>query len=192
MQELIFATHNENKVAEVAAILNGKFRIRSLADLGLHEDIPEPFDTISENAQEKARVVYDRTHKNCFSEDTGLLVDALNGEPGVKSARYAGEGRNFDANIDKLLGNLQDKIDRSAHFLTVICLILDGKPYIFEGVCKGTIIAERKGEQGFGYDPVFVPEGADKTFAQMDMTEKNRYSHRRKAIDKLIAFLEKY
>lgn len=191
MDEIIFATHNKNKVTEVASILHDQFQIRSLSELGFNEEIEEPFDTIKENAVEKAKVVYEWTGKNCFSEDTGLQVVSLNGEPGVKSARYAGENRDFDANIDKLLYKLEDKENRQARFLTVICLILNGNHYTFEGECKGVIIAERRGDKGFGYDSVFKPEGSDRTFAQMEMEEKNIYSHRRKAIDKLIAFLQK-
>lgn len=189
MQDLIFATHNENKVSEVASVLNGRFSVHSLSALGLKEDIPEPYDTLQENALEKARVVFGWTGKDCFSEDTGLLVNALNGEPGVRSARYAGEDHDFEANIHKLLENMKGKEDRAARFLTVICLILNGKEYFFEGECKGTIIAERRGNQGFGYDSIFLPEGSNQTFGQMDQNEKNRFSHRRKAVDKLIAFL---
>lgn len=190
MQELIFATHNQNKVSEVASILKKEFQIKSLAELGLTDEIKEPFDTIEANAVEKANVVFEWTGKNCFSEDTGLEVAALNGEPGVKSARYAGDNRNFEANIDKLLQKLSGKENRNARFLTIICLILDGNHHIFEGVCNGVITLERKGDKGFGYDSVFKPEGSDRTFAQMEMAEKNIFSHRRKAIDKLIAFLQ--
>ncbi len=189
MRELIFATHNENKVSEVASVLNGRFSIHSLSSLGLHDDIPEPHDTLQENAREKARVVYSITGKDCFSEDTGLLVDVLNGEPGVKSARYAGGDHDFEANIDKLLKNMQNVTDRSARFLTVICLKVGTDEYFFEGECKGTIIAERRGNQGFGYDSIFLPEGSDQTFGEMNQHEKNRFSHRRKAVDKLVAFL---
>lgn len=189
MKTLIFATNNNNKVAEVRSILEGKFKIVSLAEAGINIDIPEPFDTIEENASEKARVIYNLTNENCFSEDTGLEVEVLNGEPGVKSARYAGEGRDFENNIDKLLSNLKNKENRSAQFKTVICIILNGEQNIFDGICKGTIIAERRGHSGFGYDPVFIPEGADKTFAEMTMDEKNIFSHRKKAIEKLTGFL---
>lgn len=189
MQDLIFATHNENKVNEVASVLNGRFAIHSLKNLGLHQDIPEPFDTLHDNAQEKARVVYQWTGKNCFSEDTGLMVDVLNGEPGVKSARYAGEGHDFQANIDKLLLNMTGKANRTARFLTVICLIINKKEYFFEGECKGVIIAERRGDKGFGYDSIFLPDGSNKPFGEMSPEEKNQFSHRRKAVDKLITFL---
>lgn len=189
MKTLIFATNNNNKVAEVRSILEGKFKIVSLAEAGINIDIPEPFDTIEENASEKARVIYNLTNENCFSEDTGLEVEVLNGEPGVKSARYAGEERDFENNIDKLLSNLKNKENRSAQFKTVICIILNGEQNIFDGICKGTIIAEQRGYSGFGYDPVFIPEGADKTFAEMTMDEKNIFSHRKKAIEKLTGFL---
>ena len=135
-------------------------------------------------------MIYNLTKENCFAEDTGLETEALNGEPGVKSARYAGEERSFEKNIDKLLDNLKNKENRKARFKTIICLILDGKEIIFDGICNGTIIAERKGNSGFGYDPVFIPDGADKTFAQMTMEEKNIFSHRNKAMKKLTQYLK--
>ncbi len=191
MNELIFATNNENKVSEVKVILEGKFKVLSLKEAGIEIDIPEPFDTLEENAKEKARVIYQLTNQNCFSEDTGLETESLNGEPGVKSARYAGESRSFEKNIDKLLIKLENKNNRKAQFRTVICLIMNGKEKFFEGICKGTIIAERRGDSGFGYDPVFIPEGSAKTFAEMRMEEKNTFSHRKKAMEKLIAFLKK-
>jgi len=191
MNQLIFATNNPNKVSEVKAILEGKFMVISLKEAAIEIDIPEPYDTIEENAREKARVVYQLTNQNCFSEDTGLEAEALNGEPGVKSARYAGERRSFENNIDKLLRKLENKNSRKAQFRTVICLILNGKEKIFEGICKGIIIAERRGASGFGYDPVFIPDGSAKTFAEMTMEEKNIFSHRKKAIEKLITFLKK-
>ena len=191
MNELIFATNNENKVSEVKVILEGKFKILSLKEAGIEIDIPEPFDTLEDNAKEKARVIYQLTSQNCFSEDTGLETESLNGEPGVKSARYAGESRSFEKNIDKLLRKLENKINRKAQFRTVICLIMNGKEKIFEGICKGIIIAERRGDSGFGYDPVFIPDGSAKTFAEMTMEEKNTFSHRKKAMEKLIAFLKR-
>jgi XTP/dITP diphosphohydrolase len=190
MKTLIFATNNNNKVIEVRSILKNEFKILSLAEAGIDIDIPEPFNTLEENAYEKARVINNITKGNCFAEDTGLEVDALNGEPGVKSARYAGEGRNFENNIDKLLSNLKNTDNRKAQFKTVICIILDGEQHIFDGICKGTIIAERKGQSGFGYDPVFIPDGADKTFAEMTLEEKNNFSHRKKAFKKLTNFLK--
>lgn len=190
MKTLIFATNNNNKVIEVRSILKNEFKILSLAEAGIDIDIPEPYNTLEENAYEKARVINNITKENCFAEDTGLEVDALNGDPGVKSARYAGEGRDFENNINKLLSNLKNTDNRQAQFRTVICIILDGKRYIFDGICKGSIIAEKKGQSGFGYDPVFIPEGTDKTFAEMTLEEKNNFSHRKKAIKKLTNFLK--
>lgn len=189
MNNIIFATNNQNKVEEVRAVLGSSFKILTLKEAGILIDIPEPHDTLEANATEKSRTIFDLTNKNCFSEDTGLEVEALNGEPGVKSARYAGEARSFDDNIEKLLGNLTKVNNTTARFRTVISLILDGREYFFEGICPGNIIHERKGNNGFGYDPVFVPEGSDKTFAEMTMEEKNKFSHRKKAMEKLIQFL---
>lgn len=190
MNTLVFATNNQNKVTEVRSILQGEFDILSLTQAGIDIDIPEPYNTIKENACEKARVINKLINKDCFAEDTGLEVASLNGEPGVKSARYAGENRSFDNNIDKLLANLSNKKNREAQFRTVVCLIIGGKEKLFEGICKGSIIAERRGTSGFGYDPVFIPEGSTKTFAEMSMTEKNLFSHRRIAIEKLTTFLK--
>ena len=189
MITLIFATNNQHKVDEIRSVTGNRFNIVTLGEAGIDKDIPEPHDTIAANAIEKAQVIHRLTGQNVFSEDTGLEVDALNGEPGVKSARYAGEGKDFQANIDKLLRNLASSSDRKARFRTVICLILDKKQYTFEGICEGTILQAQKGEKGFGYDPVFVPEGSDRTFAEMTMDEKNVFSHRRKATDLLTAFL---
>ena len=190
MKTIIFATNNAHKVEEVRVILEGQFQVLSLHDAGIDIEIPEPFFTLEENAREKARVINQLTGNDCFSEDTGLEVSSLNGEPGVKSARYAGEDRSMENNIDKLLSNLQEKQDRNAQFRTVLCLIENGKEIIFEGICKGFIIAERRGSSGFGYDPVFVPDGSGKTFAEMTMNEKNKYSHRKKAVDQLTHFLK--
>ncbi|MBL0182414.1 MAG: RdgB/HAM1 family non-canonical purine NTP pyrophosphatase [Chitinophagaceae bacterium] len=189
MENLIFATNNQHKVNEVRAVLGNKFNILPLKEAGIYIDIPEPYDTLEENAAEKSKTIFKLTGKNCFSEDTGLEVEALNGEPGVKSARYAGENRSFDANIDKLLKNLREAGNYTARFRTVISLILDGQEYYFEGICNGRIISEKKGNNGFGYDPVFIPDGSNLTFAEMDMEEKNKYSHRKKAMEKLISFL---
>lgn len=189
MNNLIFATNNQNKVEEVRAVLGNRFNIITLKEAGIDIDIPEPHDTLEANATEKSKTIFEITNQNCFSEDTGLEVFALNGEPGVKSARYAGENRSFEDNIEKLLGNLGSSDERSARFRTVISLILDGKEYFFEGICMGRIINERKGTNGFGYDPVFIPDGAEHTFAEMDMAEKNTFSHRKKAMEKLIIFL---
>ena len=189
MTTLIFATNNSNKVIEVRSLLNDNFKILSLKEAGIEIDIPEPFNTLEENAIEKADVIYRLKGISCFAEDTGLEVDALHGEPGVKSARYAGNKKAFENNIDKLLYNLNNITDRSARFRTVICLTVNGKHNIFEGECTGTIISEKRGVNGFGYDPVFVPDGATKTFAEMSLPEKNIYSHRKKATEKLISWL---
>lgn len=187
---LIFATNNQHKVEEIKHIIGGQYHVVSLAEADIVADIPEPYDTLEENAGGKSKFIYELTHQNCFSEDTGLEVTALNGEPGVKSARYAGEDKNFGANISKLLKNLEGKTDRSAQFRTIISLILGDEHYFFEGACNGIVTEQPSGEGGFGYDAVFIPEGGDKTFAQMTMDEKNKYSHRRKATDKLIRFLQ--
>jgi XTP/dITP diphosphohydrolase len=189
-QRLIFATNNQHKVDEISVIIGTQFNVVTLKDAGINIDIPEPHDTLEANATEKSTTIHRLTGNNVFSEDTGLEVAALNGEPGVKSARYAGEGRDFQANIDKLLANLEGIANRKARFRTVISLILDNKEYLFEGICEGEIIAQQKGLKGFGYDPVFVPNGSDKTFAEMTIEEKNQFSHRKKATDKLIAFLK--
>ena len=188
--ELIFATNNANKVKEIKSVVGSQLSVISLADAGIDIDIPEPHDTLEANASEKSAVIHTLTGKNCFSEDTGLEVAALNGEPGVKSARYAGEGRDFQANIDLLLENLTDKTDRTAQFRTVVSLLWNDQEYLFEGICQGQIISIQKGQGGFGYDPVFIPDGADNTFAEMTMEEKNQFSHRKKAISKLVHFLQ--
>lgn len=190
MKTLIFATNNPNKLLEVRSILKNAFNIISLQDAGIETDIPEPFETLKENALEKARVINEMTHKNCFAEDTGLEVFSLNGEPGVRSARYSGEGRSSEKNIEKLLGKLREKDNREAQFKTIICLIRNGERHFFEGTCKGIIIAAPKGNAGFGYDPVFIPEGSQKTFAEMQLDEKNKFSHRKKAMDKLTEYLK--
>jgi XTP/dITP diphosphohydrolase len=188
--ELIFATNNRHKVEEIQAAIGNTIKIRTLSDVGINVDIPEPHDTLEANALEKSKTIHEMTGSNCFSEDTGLEVEVLNGAPGVKSARYAGEAKDFQKNIDKLLENLDTAANRNARFRTVISLIWEKREYFFEGICEGRISHGQKGAQGFGYDPVFVPIGADKTFAEMDMTEKNQYSHRRKAADKLVLFLQ--
>jgi len=191
MDTLIFATNNQHKVDEMRSILGDDFNIISLKEAGIDIDIPEPHDTLEANASEKSGVIHGLTNKNCFSEDTGLEVKALNGEPGVKSARYAGEGNNFAKNVEKLLMNMKGIDDRVARFRTIISLILDNKEYLFEGICNGRIINENRGSLGFGYDPVFIPDGSEKTFAEMEMEEKNKFSHRKKAMEKLISFLKK-
>ncbi len=189
--KLIFATNNNNKVAEIRSVIGNKFDILTLKEAGINIDIPEPHDTLEENASEKSVTIYKMTHINCFSEDTGLEVESLNGEPGVKSARYAGDQRAFDKNIDKLLHKLADNSNRKARFRTVISLIINGRETQFEGIAQGKIIDSRKGNKGFGYDPVFIPAGSVKTFAEMNMDEKTRYSHRARATEKLVAFLNK-
>ncbi len=190
MDTLIFATNNQHKVDEMRSILGNDFNIISLKEAGIDIDIPEPHDTLEANASEKSGTIHRLTNKNCFSEDTGLEVTALNGEPGVKSARYAGPDNSFERNVEKLLTNMKGIDDREARFRTIISLILDNKEYLFEGICNGKIIDERKGALGFGYDPVFVPDGSEKTFAEMEMEEKNKFSHRKKAMEKLINFLQ--
>jgi len=189
MDTIIFATNNQNKVSEVRAVLGSIFRIITLKEAGINIDIPEPHDTLEANASEKSKTIFSITKQNCFSEDTGLEAEALQGAPGVKSARYAGDGCSFDDNIEKLLLNLKTAENKTARFRTVISLILDGREYYFEGICNGRITGERKGNNGFGYDPVFIPDGSNKTFAEMDMAEKNKFSHRKKAMEKLISFL---
>ena len=192
IQTLIFATNNQNKVHEIRSVLGNSFEIITLKEADIDIDIPEPHDTLEENAREKSTVINNLTGKNCFSEDTGLEVTALNGEPGVMSARYAGEEANFKNNISKLLDNLKDTQERTAQFRTVISLILNDKEYQFEGICKGQIITEELGTGGFGYDAVFIPDGSTKTFAEMDLPEKNIFSHRKKATAKFIDFLSSY
>jgi XTP/dITP diphosphohydrolase len=190
--DLIFASNNKHKISEIQAIMPPQFRITSLIEAGIDIDIPEPHQTLEENALEKARTIYRMTSQSCFSEDTGLEVFNLNGEPGVQSARYAGEERSSAKNIQKLLDRLSEAKDRSAQFRAVICLIMQGQEYYFEGIAGGKIIEAPRGNEGFGYDPVFIPDGSDKTFAEMSMAEKNRYNHRRKAADRLVAFLNQY
>src|SRR5215213_1204592 len=159
--KLIFATNNQHKVEEIKSILPKDYKIITLKDAGIDIDIPEPHDTLQENAREKAKTIYQLTNTNCFSEDTGLEVLMLNNEPGVKSARYAGEEKSFQKNIDKLLDNLKGKDNRTAQFRTVICLILNAQQYFFEGICNGVIIKQQRGKEGFGYDSIFVPYGSD-------------------------------
>jgi len=193
---LIFATNNQHKIDEIRVAIgrNSPVKIITLKEAGIEVDIPEPYNTLEKNASSKSRTVYDLIKKSsiaegCFSEDTGLEVEALGGEPGVRSARYAGEEKSFGKNIEKLLRRLDGKANRQARFRAVISLLIQGKEILFEGTCYGTIIGETRGKGGFGYDPIFVPEGAIHTFAEMNMEEKNRFSHRRKAIDKLLAYL---
>lgn len=189
VQELVFATNNANKVAEIKKVLGDLFEVVTLKDAGIDIDIPEPYDTLEENARTKSKTIFEMTGKNCFSEDTGLFVDALNGEPGVKSARYAGDKANNKDNIEKLLLNLNTIENRAARFRTIISLILNAKEHQFEGICEGYILQTPVGEKGFGYDAVFIPDGSQKSFAEMETEEKNIYSHRKKAVAKLMAFL---
>jgi XTP/dITP diphosphohydrolase len=194
MHTLIFATNNQHKVNEIQSLVGSDFKIIPLNEAGIDIDIPEPHDTLQENAFEKAITIFNITNQNCFSEDTGLEIMALNGAPGVKSARYAGDGRDFQANIDKVLFHLIDIENRKAQFRTVICLLWNDEVYglqthYFEGICKGHITREMHGEKGFGYDPIFIPEGSSKSFAEMSMDEKNNYSHRQKAVTQLFEFL---
>ena len=187
--KLIFATQNRHKLNEVSAILGKDIELVSLPDLDFHDELPETHATLEENAEEKSRFVYDRFKSNCFAEDTALEVKALLGAPGVYSARYAGEGKNSDDNINLLLHQLGGEKNRRARFRTVISLILEGKNHFFEGITEGTISAARCGEGGFGYDPVFIPEGHVLSYAEMPPELKNKISHRRKAFEKMNAFL---
>lgn len=190
MDTLIFATNNQYKVDEIRQALGNLFEIITLKEAGIDIDIPEPHHTLEANASEKSATIYKLTKKNCFSEDTGLEVVALNGDPGVHSARYAGENRSFKANIEKLLKNMKATKNRQARFRTIISLIINKKEIQFEGICEGEIILEERGVNGFGYDPVFVPAGSNRTFGEMNTAEKSVFSHRKKAMDKLIAFLQ--
>ncbi|MEM8846478.1 MAG: non-canonical purine NTP diphosphatase [Bacteroidota bacterium] len=188
--KLVFATHNQKKLEEVRQILPSFFELLSLDDIGCHEEIPETGQTLEENAKLKSDHVIQNYGLDCFSDDTGLLIDALNGAPGVYSARFAGEEKNTEANMDKVLSLLKGKPNRDAHFKTVIHLNLQGETYVFEGTVHGEIIEERMGTEGFGYDPIFKPEGHEGTFGQLSAEIKNSISHRGKAIQKLMVFLK--
>lgn len=190
MKKLIFATNNAHKLSEVQAVLGDAFTLVTLRECGITEDIPETAATLEGNALQKARYIYEKTGADCFADDTGLEVDALNGAPGVHSARYATDGHDFAANNRLLLKNLEGVENRSAHFRTVIALILDGKEYLFEGRVEGRIATEESGCEGFGYDPLFVPSGEIITFAQMSAEAKNAISHRGRAVAKLVNFLK--
>lgn len=189
MKELVFATNNRHKTEEVAALLNGRYAVLNLSDIGFEEEIDETGDTFEANASLKSHAVRDRSRRDCFADDSGLEVDALNGKPGVYSARFAGEHGNHEANIDKLLRDMRDQHNRRARFRTVISLLQNGEERFFEGVVEGTIRRERSGAAGFGYDPVFQPDGYAVTFAEMTMEEKNAISHRAKAIAKMVEAL---
>ena len=186
---LIFATSNQNKVLEIQKILPKKFNIKSLKDLNYFEDVPENENTIDGNAVFKAKYIYEKFNINVFADDTGLEVEALNGEPGVHSARYAGTTRNSEKNIKKLLKNLKNVKNRNARFKTVIALIIDNKLHKFSGIVEGYILDSPKGNNGFGYDPIFCPNGFDKSFAELTLKEKNLISHRSLAMKKLIDFI---
>lgn len=187
--KIIFATNNAHKLQEMQQILGSEYTLVTPRQCGITEDIPEEQATLEGNALQKARYLYERTGLDCFADDTGLEVEALGGEPGVRSARYATEGHDFEANTALLLRNLESKADRSARFRTVIALILGGSEYLFEGEVRGTITTKPFGDGGFGYDPVFKPEGCDITFAEMDPAEKNHISHRGRAAAKLAEFI---
>lgn len=189
MMELVFATQNPHKAREIEAKLGDGFIITSLDALGITEEIPETAPTLEGNALMKAHYVYEKTGRNCFADDTGLEVEALNGEPGVYSARYAWVQKNPEDNIRLLLEKLQTQSNRKARFRTVIALIIDGKEYTFDGIAEGEIINDKRGSEGFGYDPVFVPAGHTRTFAEMTLDEKNELSHRAKAFAKMKNFL---
>ena len=190
MKKLIFATNNAHKLSEVQSLLGDAFTLVTLRERGITEDIPETAENLDGNALQKARYVYEKTGADCFADDTGLEVDVLGGAPGVHSARYATDGHDFAANNRLLLKNLEGETNRSAHFRTVIALILDGKEYLFEGRVEGAIATEESGSEGFGYDPLFVPSGEIITFAQMSAEAKNAISHRGRAVAKLVKFLK--
>lgn len=189
-RKLVFATNNAHKLDEIRAILGDEIEIVSLADIGCHTDIPETADTLEDNALQKARYVYEHYHCDCFADDTGLEVEALDGAPGVHTARYAYPDRHDpEANTRKLLDALKEKSSRRAQFRTVIALILNGEEHLFDGRVEGSIATEKRGTEGFGYDPVFIPEDSGKTFAELGVEAKNRISHRARAVARLCEFL---
>ena len=188
--KLVFATNNQHKLVEIRYVAGNDFTILSLNDIGLNADIPEDFDTLHENALQKARFIHEKTGLDCFADDTGLEIDALDGRPGVKSARYAGPECIAENNIQKVLGEMGSNPLRSARFITVIALILNKKEYLFKGKVEGEITHEKYGVSGFGYDPIFKPEGYNQTFAEMNAVEKNKISHRARAVEKLVSFLK--
>lgn len=191
MRTIVFATGNAHKLAEVQAVLGDEFRLITAAEAGITEDIPENGDTLVKNASQKSHYIYERLCVDCFADDTGLEVDALDGAPGVHSARYATDGHDFAANNRLLLKNMEGKTDRRARFRTVISLILDGREYIFEGRVEGRIAESESGSGGFGYDPLFIPEGSEVSFAEMSAEAKNAISHRGRAVRKLAGFLNR-
>jgi XTP/dITP diphosphohydrolase len=186
---LIFATHNRNKAIEIQKILVNNIQVYTLEDIGFQEEIPEDQSTIEGNSAFKAQFIYENFKENCFADDTGLEIEALNGRPGVHSARYAGDLKDAEANMNRVLQELNGTSNRNARFKTVISLIIDGQIHQFEGLVNGRIIEEKKGSKGFGYDPIFIPENESKTFAEMELNEKNKFSHRARAIEKMISFL---
>lgn len=191
MKQIVFATNNKNKLREIREIMSDLYEVLSLDDIGCHEEIVEDAETIEGNAKIKADFVTNKYHEDCFADDTGLEVEALNGAPGVYSARYAGEHCSYQDNVNKMLNAMRGKTNRKAAFRTVIALNLGGKSYTFEGRCDGQIIESQRGTDGFGYDPIFMPDGFNQTFAEMSHEEKNAISHRGRATKKLIAFLKK-
>lgn len=190
--KLVFATNNQHKLDEVRKVVTGDFEIVSLSEIDCHDDIPETADTLEGNALQKARYIKEHFGYDCFADDTGLEVEALNNAPGIYSARYAGPGHDSEANMNKLLQEMKDKENRKAQFRTAIALILNGKEYLFEGIVRGSIITEKRGNSGFGYDPIFVPENYTETFAELGNDIKNQISHRAEAVKKLIEFLSNY
>ena len=190
--KLVFASNNEHKIREIKSILGNSFTLLSLSDININEDIPENEPLLEGNALTKARHIHNATGMNVFADDTGLEIDALNGLPGVHSARFAGESKDSSANIEKVLSLLGKTENRKARFRTVIALICEEKEYLFEGIVTGTIISDKRGNEGFGYDPVFIPDGKKQTFAEMGLAEKNRISHRARAFEKLREFLYQY
>ncbi|MDO8952973.1 MAG: non-canonical purine NTP diphosphatase [Draconibacterium sp.] len=187
--KLVFATNNTHKLEELQAIMGNRIQLLSLNDIGCNEEIPEDQATLEGNASQKAFFIFNKYGYNCFADDTGLEIEALNGEPGVYSARYAGEEKSAEANIDKVLVGLLKIKNRNARFRTVISLVIDGIEKQFEGFVEGTILNEKRGISGFGYDPIFQPTGFSKTFAEMNLTDKNKISHRGRAVEKLILYL---
>jgi XTP/dITP diphosphohydrolase len=187
--QLVFATNNKNKIKELKNLLPTSLNVLSLEDINCKEDIPETSDTIAGNALQKAKYVFDNYGYNCFADDTGLEIESLNGEPGIYSARYAGAQRDANDNMDKVLDNLKEHSNRNAHFKTAIALIIDGTSTLFEGIAQGEITTTKSGAEGFGYDPIFKPEGYTTTFSEMSLDKKNKISHRGKAVRKLVEFL---
>ena len=192
MISLVFATNNVHKLNEIKTAVGSKINILSLSDIGCLEDIPETTDTLEGNASQKSWYIFNKYHIDCFADDTGLEIDALGGKPGVYSARYAGTGHDHEKNMDKVLSELEGVQNRKAKFRTVISLIINGTETLFEGVVKGTILTERHGNKGFGYDPIFEPKGFEISFAEMDLSDKNKISHRGIAVQKLKEFLDAY